>query len=368
MQRLLIALGVATLMLATIPAQAQEAPTVDSTNNEQGRRWGILPVPAFASAPETGWYIGAVALFTYNPQRGDDTRTSNGSFEFNYTQMNQWLFEADWNVFGAQNKTIQRGLAQWLFFPEFYWGVGSQTPENAEELFSARRLEFSQQSLWRVRPDLYVGPSVRVQWVYDVATAAGGLLEAGNVPGNQGGLSAGLGYQLTLDQRQNPLNAKQGAFVQWEQLAFGSALGSDFGFWQHRFDGRVYLPVRTGQTLALQGLGQFSSGQVPFRMLGLIGGSNQLRGYYQGRFRDQHLLMAQAEYRAHLFWRLGLAAFAGVGNVAPALNEFGNGRWKRSLGLGLRFLTDKQEDINLRFDMAWGQDTFEFYIAFGEAF
>ena len=103
-------------------------------------------------------------------------------------------------------------------------------------------------------------------------------------------------------------------------------------------------------------------------MLSMMGGNQRLRGYYFGRYRDRHFVMSQMEYRAPIWWRFGLVGFAGIGNVGPSVRGFGYSPWKHSTGFGLRFLTNKQEDLNLRIDFAWGRDSFEFYLAFGEAF
>ena len=103
-------------------AGAQSDSTVQ--DSVRPRKWGILPVPAIASSPETGWYIGAVALITYNPRLGDGTRTSNGKLEFNYTQNKQWIFDNNWNIFTRENKYNLQGELQWMLFPENFWGIG----------------------------------------------------------------------------------------------------------------------------------------------------------------------------------------------------------------------------------------------------
>ena len=355
-------------LLWGLPSLAGAQPDSTVQDSVRPRKWGILPVPAIASSPETGWYIGAVALITYNPRLGDGTRTSNGKLEFNYTQNKQWIFDNNWNIFTRENKYNLQGELQWMLFPENFWGIGGNTTADQEERFETKRLEFSQQVLFSLRPNLYLGPVYRLQYLYDLVPADSGQLAEGIITGSQGGLSSGVGYRVAWDSRQNPLNAKQGALIQWQQIGFSPILGSDFTFLQTMLEARTYLPLREGHTLAFQGIGWFTAGDPPFRMMHLLGGNQRMRGYYQGRFRDKQYIMAQVEYRAHIWWRLGAAAFAGIGNVAPTLAGFGDSPWKPTLGAGLRVLTDKEEDINLRIDFAWGRDTFEFYLSFGEAF
>ncbi len=77
---------------------------------------------------------------------------------------------------------------------------------------------------------------------------------------------------------------------------------------------------------------------------------------------------AELEVRQHLIWRLGGAVFAGLGQVAPALDDFDDNRLLWSAGLGLRFRLTEQNRMNYRTDIAWGRNGFEFYFSITEAF
>lgn len=57
---------------------------------------------------------------------------------------------------------------------------------------------------------------------------------------------------------------------------------------------------------------------APFNALSLLGGSRRLRGYYEGRYRDQNSALVQAELRVDVFKRLGAVVFGGVGALQRA--------------------------------------------------
>jgi hypothetical protein len=76
----------------------------------------------------------------------------------------------------------------------------------------------------------------------------------------------------------------------------------------------------------------------------------------------------QAEYRAPLFWRFGLVGFAGFGAVAHKFSDLNFGELRPAYGIGLRFLFDKKEKIQVRFDYAKGKDSSGFYASIFEAF
>ena len=110
-------------------------------------------------------------------------------------------------------------------------------------------------------------------------------------------------------------------------------------------------------------------GNPPFYDYSMIGGDKYVRGYYLGRFRENNLSSVQLELRNHLFWRTGIATFGGLSMVYDKFNKIENESFKPNAGLGLRFLVDKNENTNLRFDYAIGaQNQSGFYISFGESF
>jgi len=81
------------------------------------------------------------------------------------------------------------------------------------------------------------------------------------------------------------------------------------------------------------------------------------------------LIALQAEYRfVPVFWRLGLAVFAGLGDVAATPGRFDAGQFKYSYGLGLRFVIDPKQRINLRLDYGLGKETSGVYFTATEAF
>jgi len=59
----------------------------------------------------------------------------------------------------------------------------------------------------------------------------------------------------------------------------------------------------------------------------------------------------------------------GLGNVAETFGELGLGNLKPSYGVGLRFLFDKKERIQVRMDIGFGEDgSSGFYFSIFEAF
>ena len=115
-------------------------------------------------------------------------------------------------------------------------------------------------------------------------------------------------------------------------------------------------------------LGSFTRGDAPFNMLSEVGGGKRMRGYYQGRFRDDNLLLAQTELRLNIFRRWGGVLFASsavLGNQKDIL-RFNDPKF--TYGTGIRFTANRRDHLNIRLDYALGKEGGNFYFTIGEAF
>ena len=89
-----------------------------------------------------------------------------------------------------------------------------------------------------------------------------------------------------------------------------------------------------------------------------------MRGFFEGRFRDNHAMVHQAEYRLPLHRNLGIVFFGHTGQVAQQAADFGWNRFKYGGGFGFRYKLN-QEGLNIRLDFAIG-DQRAFYFGLNE--
>ncbi len=109
-------------------------------------------------------------------------------------------------------------------------------------------------------------------------------------------------------------------------------------------------------------------GRAPFFALCSIGNSADMRGYPAGWERDRGMLVGQVEYRREIWWRFGVTAFVGAGQVASTFTDFKGSNTLPGGGAGVRFLLAKKNHINLRLDYSVGQGSHAWYMGMGEAF
>ena len=160
-------------------------------------------------------------------------------------------------------------------------------------------------------------------------------------------------------------------FIELAFLSSRKAWGSDFNFNSFFTDFRLYRPIKKNNVLAIQAFGQFTSGSPPFNQLSLMGGDKLMRGYYTGRYRDNHLAALQVEYRMLPFSfakRWGMNLFASTGKVFPSLSDITKKSLVWTAGIGPRFLLFPKKDVYGRFDIAFTNEGSGIYFFIGEAF
>jgi outer membrane protein assembly factor BamA len=136
-------------------------------------------------------------------------------------------------------------------------------------------------------------------------------------------------------------------------------------------DLQQYIPfLRDRRVIALQGLVSMSDkaeGTIPFYMLRTLGGPDDLRGFRRYRFRDQNLMLMQAEYRWEIFTAMDAAIFYDTGKVASTRGDLGFDDLESDYGVGFRFGTIN--GVFLRIEAAFGSDDGKhFILRYGHVF
>jgi outer membrane protein assembly factor BamA len=336
---------------------------------EKEKPSGMYLLPFMYYSPETRLAIGALLNYYYRAKEDDASiRPSSIMPSVIYTMNKQILLELSGDFYWKQNTYHLSSYLSYQKFPDKFYGIGNDTPASAEEdytpLVSIVRLNFQKS----VRKGLYVG--IQYQFEHHVLQKVqeGGQLADGEIPGSEGGNISGAGVSLNWDTRNNIFYPTGGSFFLVSAEGFPEFLGSDYRFNRYIIDLRKYFPTFPRQAFAVQGFFSSVTGNPPFQMLSLLGGSGIMRGYYRGRYRDKKLMAFQTEYRLPLFWRFRAVGFAGMGDVAGKIKGFRWDEFKYSAGFGLRFILSRSEGIAVRLDVGYGKDTSGVYFTINEAF
>jgi outer membrane protein assembly factor BamA len=179
------------------------------------------------------------------------------------------------------------------------------------------------------------------------------------------------GAFFDADYRDQPGNPRAGGRYAMSWTSFQDRKIGQYDFSQYDAEAQQYFPffnrrrvivVRAKTTLTQTATGQ----EVPFFMLPTLGGSEDLRGFREYRFRDRNMVVFNAEYRWEAFSGLDLAAFADAGQVAPRFSDLRFTDFQKSYGAGLRFNTEK--NVFLRMDIGFSREGRRLFIKFGHVF
>jgi hypothetical protein len=350
-----------------IAAERDAAAGTVEADSESG--WSLVPFVLPAYQPETRFLIGGAAILGHEPPLGSGLRESQITFAGAASVRGQFTVLISPDVFLLRDRMHFGGTLSGARFPDTFYGVGADTDRDGSEPYTANLFELELSPRWRLVDALYVGPSLRVQAVEMAEVEDGGLLDGAAIEGSDGGQTVQLGASAFWDTRSSTLYPTFGGIIRLNFRHAFSALGSDYSFDVLRLDARRYitLPWHRRHVLALQGVVELRSGEPPFYDLGRLGGAEIMRGYYEGRYRERQLYAVQAEYRAHLFWRMGAVLFASLGGVAQDLDGSTFDHPRAAAGAGLRVAPLPDVPVNFRLDVAYG-DQVGVYLNVGEAF
>lgn len=326
---------------------------------------GNMLFPAISSAPETSLAFGVTSMRLFH---SDSTaRISRISASAIYTLDKQYTIEGDVLIYTAHNQWLLKGGLDYGKFPAYFFGIGDKTLNQNKTLLSYQNFKGDFAILKKLVPHTYLGVKAAYSNYYQVAAESGFAPLPGNLTGVHGGTTTGIGLTAIFDNRDHPISARRGWYAEFSFITNEESLGSEYQYTSFDADLRKFVELRPGSVLAFQAISSFKSGTVPFLQLACLGGGNMMRGIYAGRYRDNDLVAAQVEFRQQIAQRWGFVLFGGAGKVGYDLNDLNTDRLQNSIGAGIRRVLSKNDRVNLRMDLGFGNGQANFYVNIGEA-
>jgi hemolysin activation/secretion protein len=344
------------------------------------RKNTVMAAPIVFRLPETGWGVGAMGAYNFYVNKKDSiSPPSQVMINGVYTEKRQLGISIPYQFFWDKRKHFIGGEVGYYDLNYLYFGIGNTNVEGYSQKFNARHLQFRINYLRKLKPHIFVGARY---WFdsYNVFNTSFTDLVPAPLPRNDfTNITSGPGLVFLYDTRNNIYNTTQGQYLELVAHNQNTLWGSRFNYNRLRFDYRYFLKTTKKQAITSQLFGDFLQGNVPFNQLASIGSSKRMRGYYDGRFRNKNLLLAQLEYRTALYKRFGAVAFINYALIYNKPNEINYNSYHASAGVGLRFSLDREKRINARFDISWPLGTSQIsssnlfdkaitYFTIGEAF
>jgi outer membrane protein assembly factor BamA len=355
---------------------AREEAVEDRSANKESkekdsRDFVIMPIPI--SNPTIGTGLAAAAMYLYKIDEASPT--SNTMAGALYTDTESWAAGVAQTTHFKADRYRANGVAGYGSFNLKFYGIGNEAGDRGRHIdINQEGVVFIPKFLRAVRENLYAGIQYRLLKI-DTSFPNLNIPDCPicdelreNLRNRLNIVSSGVGLLCDYDTRDNSYYPFHGTFLTMNATIVDEAVGSDMDYQIYEASYSRYMELARNHILALGGVGRFTFGEVPIFDLCLFGMNNYLRGYVGGQYRDKMMLAGQVEYRWRFYKRFGMVAFAGVGEVAPSIDEFNSENLLPSAGAGLRFMASEENRVNVSIDYAFGKDTDALYFRIGEAF
>lgn len=324
----------------------------------------VIGGPHYSSDTKLG--LGLVAAGVYSTNREDTlTPFSNVSLFSDVTTTGFYMLGLRGNNIFSREKWRIDYVLYFFSFPSAFWGIGFDNGNNDDNSSSFLRLQAQIKAdfMFKITDKLFIGPSASYEFSQGKDFSEKGLeLIAG---ADKITRYSSIGALISYDSRDFIPNAYRGFFAKLIQRGY-----SDFDskpFFSTNITLDYYQKAWKGAVFAFDFYGELQYGKVPWTMKSKLGGSYRMRGYYEGRYRDDNSASIQMEYRQKIYNRHGIAAWVGCGTVWGKECKYS---WKHILpnyGIGYRW--EFKHRMNVRLDYGFGkkgQSSFLFSI--NEAF
>lgn len=249
-------------------------------------------------------------------------------------------------------------------FKDKFWGIGYKNCSNNanESVYTRLQAQVRTDFVYNFGHNVYLGPLVQFSYVNATRIDRPELFEGQR----HRTFTTGLGLTFMIDTRDMPSNAYKGVYLRLDQLFNPHFLGNKYAFTQTELSVAGYTVVWKGGVLAAMYHANFTYGNTPWGLMPTFGGSSNMRGYFEGRYRDKNAMDVTLELRQHVWRRNGFVVWVGAGTIFPRFNYFSWHKVLPNYGVGYRWEFKKR--VNVRLDAGFGKHEKGFNFSINEAF
>lgn len=245
-----------------------------------------------------------------------------------------------------------------------FWGIGYAMDSNKdnESDYRRRNAQVNLTYLNAVSPNIFLGPYIFVDYLSTSHYTKPWLWEGQK----KDIFTDQIGVKFELDTRDYKYNAYRGMFASIRQGFSPKFLGNRRSFYLTDMDFRYYFAPWSSGILALNLNTRWTFGNPPWNMMSKIGNSYSMRGYWEGQYIDKCSSYAILELRQHIWHRIGMVVWAGIGEIYSKPSKIFSGEPLPNYGLGYRWEFKKR--VNVRVDCGFGKDQWGVVFNVNEAF
>ncbi len=327
--------------------------------------FSVIGGPHYSSDSKFG--LGVVLAGEYDtafPDTLTDTQLSNVGLYADATTAGHFSLSFRGNHFTPFNKFRATYDVTFESIDTKFWGIGyaqcSQDINETDYRYLAARanINFSR----NMGSNIYFGPVLVFDYINARHTDPSALWDG--LPKHT--LNWGLGLALEYDTRDCITSCHKGLFFKMSQYFDPSWLGNKYAFAVNEFTGAVYNPLWKGACLASQLHWRLTWGDTPWGAMSTLGGSHNMRGYFEGRYRDKSEVDICVELRQNVWRRNGVVLWGGAASIFAKPSQIQLKRILPNWGIGYRW--EFKKNMNIRLDLGFGRGQCGFIFNINEAF
>lgn len=334
----------------------------------------ILGGPSYN--PEASLGIGGAMLMTFRMNKYDTI--SQRSFipvGFNISINGTFIAAGAGTLFFNENRFRIYIKYGYRTEPSNFYGIGYKQIKEAEKLkdlfgkdsvtFHKTNLQFYPRFVWEIRPNLYAGTLLDINYSYSKDMPYWMMHNPGVAKYGNKYHNIGIGGLFQYDTRDDVATPFHGTFLSAMGTIYGKYLGGDFNYEMIELEYRQFKQVfKRRSTLAWTAKTQIGMDNIPYTELPNFGNPFDLRGYLWGKYRDKsmaygiveyrHMFMSQEAYARGAFWsKWGAVAWVGTGTLGKTPADWN--KWKLNYGVGLRIQLQPRKNFRLDIGKEPGQ-------------
>lgn len=324
----------------------------DANKNKEHKKFdfSIIGGPHYSTDTKLG--IGLVAAGLYRANANDTLLPpSNVSLFGDVSTVGFYMLGIRGTHIFPQDKYRADYTIYFYSFPCKFWGMGYDMGDDDSNKSDMKRWQarFKVSFLFHLGANLYLGPMVSYDYVIGRRIERPELLNGMD----QHTWNIGAGFSAVYDTRDVLTYPHRGFYINLSQCFRPRFMGNDYAFSTTELQVDAYQRVWKGAILAEDFRTMLNFGNPSWGMMALLGNSNSMRGYYEGRYRDKHKMEAQVELRQHVWKRNSLTTWVGAGTVFHKFSEMRSRHILPNFGIGYRW--EFKKNVNVRLDYGFGK-------------
>jgi outer membrane protein assembly factor BamA len=329
--------------------------------------WETDYFPAVAYSPETSLMLGGVAVGSNGETETDLNSTLTAVAV--YTLNKQTIVSLDSVTPFFEGSFKFRAKFHYSFFPKKYFGIGNNTIKDDFEYFTLEKKMFELELGKRLFSNFYIYIGGGLEHLNSFDVEVNKKYQTDNSPYANELFFTSILFSLDYDNRDNTLFSFSGIKFQFLKQLFKEQNSNVKDLELTSFDFRFYFPLFDNSSIAFQAMTDFfeNDAKIPPAKLNKIGGSNLLRGYYKGRFRDNAIMAYQAAWRVKL-GSFATSLFYGLGASAASIEDVVKNYFHHAYGAGLFYFINEEKRSVVRLDVGFSEGESSIYFDVSQSF